>query len=63
MISPGADLVDMEFAPLLPIGHPAPRLVGIEPIMWDPMRDLVAEMRSPRERLKYSQSGTAEPVL
>jgi len=34
----GADLVDMEFVQFFPIGHLAPRLVGMDPIMWDPFR-------------------------
>src|SRR6516165_4862016 len=32
----GAFLVDMEFVQFFPIGHLAPRLVGMDPIMWDP---------------------------
>jgi succinate dehydrogenase / fumarate reductase flavoprotein subunit len=34
----GADLVDMEFVQFFPIGHLAPRLIGMDPIMWDPFR-------------------------
>ncbi len=34
----GAELMDMEFVQFFPIGHLAPRLVGIDPIMWDPFR-------------------------
>ena len=34
----GAELVDMEFVQFFPIGHVAPRLVGMDPIMWDPFR-------------------------
>jgi succinate dehydrogenase/fumarate reductase flavoprotein subunit len=34
----GASLVDMEFVQFFPIGHLAPRLVGLDPIMWDPFR-------------------------
>ena len=30
----GADLVDMEFVQFFPIGHLAPRMVGMDPIMW-----------------------------
>src|SRR5262249_60409824 len=33
-----APLVDMEFVQFFPIGHLAPRLVGMDPIMWDPFR-------------------------
>jgi len=34
----GAELVDMEFVQFFPIGHLAPRMVGMDPIMWDPFR-------------------------
>src|SRR3984957_8026984 len=34
----GAALIDMEFVQFFPIGHLAPRLVGLDPIMWDPFR-------------------------
>ena len=34
----GAALLDMEFVQFFPIGHLAPRLVGMDPIMWDPFR-------------------------
>jgi len=34
----GAPLTDMEFVQFFPIGHLAPRLVGMDPIMWDPFR-------------------------
>ena len=34
----GAELVDMEFVQFFPIGHLSPRLVGMDPIMWDPFR-------------------------
>jgi succinate dehydrogenase / fumarate reductase flavoprotein subunit len=34
----GCSLVDMEFVQFFPIGHLAPRLVGMDPIMWDPFR-------------------------
>ncbi len=37
-INAGAALVDMEFVQFFPIGHLAPRLVGMDPIMWDPFR-------------------------
>ena len=35
---PAPTLVDMEFVQFFPIGHLAPRLVGMDPIMWDPFR-------------------------
>jgi succinate dehydrogenase/fumarate reductase flavoprotein subunit len=34
----GAPLVDMEFVQFFPIGHLAPRMIGMDPIMWDPFR-------------------------
>ncbi len=34
----GCALIDMEFVQFFPIGHLAPRLVGMDPIMWDPFR-------------------------
>ena len=34
----GTPLIDMEFVQFFPIGHLAPRLVGMDPIMWDPFR-------------------------
>ena len=34
----GATLMDMEFVQFFPIGHLAPRLIGMDPIMWDPFR-------------------------
>ena len=37
-LAAGAELVDMEFVQFFPIAHLAPRLVGMDPIMWDPFR-------------------------
>ncbi len=34
----GAELIDMEFVQFFPIGHLAPRMIGMDPIMWDPFR-------------------------
>jgi len=34
----GARLRDMEFVQFFPIGHLAPRMIGMDPIMWDPFR-------------------------
>jgi succinate dehydrogenase/fumarate reductase flavoprotein subunit len=34
----GDELIDMEFVQFFPIGHLAPRLIGMDPIMWDPFR-------------------------
>lgn len=37
-LAAGAPLMDMEFVQFFPIGHLAPRLIGMDPIMWDPFR-------------------------
>ena len=37
-LAAGAALLDMEFVQFFPIGHLFPRLVGMDPIMWDPFR-------------------------
>ncbi len=37
-LAAGAELTDMEFVQFFPIGHLFPRLVGMDPIMWDPFR-------------------------
>ena len=37
-LAAGATLLDMEFVQFFPIGHLFPRLVGMDPIMWDPFR-------------------------
>ncbi len=37
-LAAGAALMDMEFVQFFPIGHLFPRLVGMDPIMWDPFR-------------------------
>jgi succinate dehydrogenase/fumarate reductase flavoprotein subunit len=37
-LAAGAELDDKELVQFLPIGHLAPRLVGMDPIMWDPFR-------------------------
>jgi succinate dehydrogenase/fumarate reductase flavoprotein subunit len=37
-LAAGAELLDMEFVQFFPIGHLAPRMVGMDPIMWDPFR-------------------------
>ncbi len=34
----GTKLIDMEFVQFFPIGHLAPRMIGMDPIMWDPFR-------------------------
>jgi succinate dehydrogenase/fumarate reductase flavoprotein subunit len=37
-LAAGAELVDMEFVQFFPIGHLAPRMVGLDPVMWDAFR-------------------------
>ena len=37
-LTAGAELVDMEFVQFFPIGHLAPRMVGLDPVMWDAFR-------------------------
>src|SRR5258707_5860170 len=34
----GAPLLDMEFVQFFPIGHLSPRPIGMEPVMWEPVR-------------------------
>ena len=60
----GAQLIDMEFVQFFPIGHLAPRLIGMDPIMWDPFRYklggrlLNGEMEEFTERYGMAESGT-----
>jgi len=60
----GAELIDMEFVQFFPIGHLAPRLIGMDPIMWDPFRYklggrlLNGEMQEFTERYGMAESGT-----
>jgi succinate dehydrogenase/fumarate reductase flavoprotein subunit len=60
----GASLVDMEFVQFFPIGHLAPRLIGMDPIMWDPFRYklggrlLNARMREFTDAYGVSEDGT-----
>ena len=37
-LNAGAELVDMELVQFFPIANLAPRLIGLDPIMWDPFR-------------------------
>ncbi|MEJ0068652.1 MAG: FAD-binding protein [Pseudomonadota bacterium] len=59
----GAELIDMEFVQFFPIGHLAPRLIGMDPIMWDPFRYklggrlLNAEMREFTEAYGVAEDG------
>jgi succinate dehydrogenase/fumarate reductase flavoprotein subunit len=63
----GAELIDMEFVQFFPIGHLAPRMIGMDPIMWDPFRYklggrlLNAEGEEFAER--YGQAESGEYVL
>jgi succinate dehydrogenase/fumarate reductase flavoprotein subunit len=58
----GAELADMEFVQFFPIGHLAPRLVGMDPIMWDPFRyKLGGRLLNGRfEEFIYRYGGTDE---
>ena len=58
----GAELVDMEFVQFFPIGHLAPRLVGMDPIMWDPFRYKLGGrlLNGQREPFEESYSKTSE---
>jgi succinate dehydrogenase/fumarate reductase flavoprotein subunit len=57
----GAALIDMEFVQFFPIGHLAPRLVGMDPIMWDPFRyKLGGQLRNGRMEEFTSRYGSDE---
>jgi succinate dehydrogenase / fumarate reductase flavoprotein subunit len=57
----GASLIDMEFPQFFPIGHLAPRLVGMDPIMWDPFRyKLGGRLRNGRMEEFTSRYGSDE---
>ncbi|HEY2136821.1 MAG TPA: FAD-binding protein [Xanthobacteraceae bacterium] len=57
----GAPLVDMEFVQFFPIGHLAPRLIGMDPIMWDPFRYKLGGRLLNGERQEFtSRYGTTE---
>src|SRR4030088_1985358 len=57
----GAPLVDMEFVQFFPIGHLAPRLIGMDPIMWDPFRYKLGGRLLNGEREEFtSRYGTSE---
>jgi succinate dehydrogenase / fumarate reductase flavoprotein subunit len=51
----GAELIDMEFVQFFPIGHLAPRLVGMDPIMWDPFRYKLGGRLLNAERREFLQ--------
>src|SRR5438445_1188487 len=57
----GAELIDMEFVQSFPIGHLAPRLIGMDPIMWDPFRYKLGGRLLNGEREEFtSRYGTPE---
>ncbi|MFZ0127357.1 MAG: FAD-binding protein [Xanthobacteraceae bacterium] len=57
----GASLVDVEFVQFFPIGHLAPRLIGMDPIMWDPFRyKLGGRLLNGRMKEFTSQYGSDE---
>ena len=57
----GAPLIDMEFVQFFPIGHLAPRLIGMDPIMWDPFRyKLGGRLLNGRMKEFTSQYGSDE---
>ncbi len=56
----GAQLIDMEFVQFFPIGHLAPRLVGMDPIMWDPFRYKLGGMLLNGEMAEFEQRYAAE---
>jgi len=57
----GAELIDMEFVQFFPIGHLAPRLIGMDPIMWDPFRyKLGGRLLNAKGEEFASASGVAE---
>jgi succinate dehydrogenase/fumarate reductase flavoprotein subunit len=55
----GAQLIDMEFVQFFPIGHLAPRLVGLDPIMWDPFRYKLGGTLLNGEMKPFEQNYTA----
>ncbi len=57
----GAPLIDMEFVQFFPIGHLAPRLIGMDPIMWDPFRYKLGGRLLNNKMEEFTQSyGVAE---
>ena len=57
----GARLIDMEFVQFFPIGHLAPRMIGMDPIMWDPFRyKLGGQLLNGRMEEFTSRYGTPE---
>src|SRR4030081_887415 len=57
----GAPLIDRKFVQFFPIGHLAPRLIGMDPIMWDPFRYKLGGRLLNGERQEFtSRYGTPE---
>src|ERR1700744_2313274 len=56
----GAQLIDMEFVQFFPIGHLAPRLVGMDPIMWDPFRYKLGGILLNSEMQEFEQNYAVE---
>ena len=57
----GARLVDMEFVQFFPMGHLAPRLVGIDPTTWEPMRVKLGGRITNRDGVEFMNNyGRAE---
>jgi succinate dehydrogenase flavoprotein subunit len=52
----GASLIDMEFVQFFPIGHLAPRVIGMDPIMWDPFRYKLGGRLLNADREEFAQS-------
>ncbi|PZW50498.1 succinate dehydrogenase / fumarate reductase flavoprotein subunit/fumarate reductase flavoprotein subunit [Humitalea rosea] len=57
----GATLIDMEFVQFFPIGHLAPRLIGMDPIMWDPFRYKLGGRLLNSEREEFTDRYGAPP--
>jgi len=52
----------MEFVQFFPIGHLAPRLIGMDPIMWDPFRYKLGGRLLNGEKKEFtSMSGAPAP--
>ncbi|WP_043159197.1 FAD-binding protein [Bradyrhizobium sp. Ai1a-2] len=56
----GAELIDMEFVQFFPIGHLAPRLIGMDPIMWDPFRYKLGGRLLNSERQEFETTYASE---
>ena len=57
----GARLIDMEFVQFFPIGHLAPRLIGMDPIMWDPFRYKLGGRLLNGRSEEFTSNATAPP--